>query len=333
MRTLVIGGTQFIGRHVVEALVQRGDEVTLFHRGKTNPDLFPEVTHIFGDRNDDLQGLGAGTWDATIDTCAYYPRQVRRLADALGGRGGTYVYISSVSAYAGPFQPGYAEDTPLASLDNPTVEQVTDLTYGGLKVLCEQEAVACFTSAPVLIVRPTYVVGPFDPTERFTWWVERVAEGGTMVVPGPRDNPFQVIDVRDLASFLVTLTRSQASETFHTVGPSQPITFEEFLATLRETISGEATFQWADPALLREYGVKDSAFPLWGGDDPAERYVAAASPAKAIAAGLVLRPLSDTIEATLAYARAHAERSRPSSVWGLSGDQARALRARIEAHE
>ena len=167
MRILVVGETQFVGRHIVEAAIARGHHVTLFHRGVTGDDLFPEVTHLHGDRDSELTPLATGEWDATIDTCAYVPRQVRALADALGGRGGHYTFISTISIYADPPGPGIDEDAPLRTLEDSTTEVVDGDTYGGLKVLCEAAARQAF--ADVAIVRPSYVVGPHDHTERFTW--------------------------------------------------------------------------------------------------------------------------------------------------------------------
>ena len=208
MRILMIGGTRFIGRHVVEAALAADHDVTLFHRGRTGADLFPEVEHRLGDRNTDLSELATGEWDATVDTCAYLPRQVQSLADALGGRGGHHLLVSSVSAYASPAGPGFTEDAPLAQLDDPDTDEVTDETYGGLKVLCELAAVERH-GPDTLLVRPTYVVGPDDYTWRFPWWVTRLARGGEVLVPGPQDAPAQVIDVRDMASWMVVAARGR----------------------------------------------------------------------------------------------------------------------------
>src|SRR3954451_7771710 len=151
MRILLIGGTRFIGRHVVGAALAAGHEVTVFHRGRTGAELFPEVTRLTGDRNDDLSALADGEWDATIDTCAYFPRQVQSLADVLGDRAGRYQLVSSVSAYASPEHAGFTEDAALAELDDPTVEEVTNETYGGLKVLCERAAVERFGPTTTLV--------------------------------------------------------------------------------------------------------------------------------------------------------------------------------------
>ncbi len=329
MKILVIGGTQFIGRHVVAELLARGDEVTLFHRGRTNPSLFPEVTHILGDRNSDLSGLASGDWDATIDTSAYFPRQVKLLAEHLGVRGGTYVHVSSVSAYASPIEAGYSEDAPLQTLLDPTIEEVTGQTYGGLKALCELEAQRSFRHVPVAIVRPTYVVGPYDHTQRFTWWIEMMARGGDVLVPGPKENPFQVIDVRDLADFMVTLAHAQTAGTYHTVSPPSALTFAGFLELVKTVVGpSDVNLEWVEPSLLREVGVDESVFPLWAGDDP-DRNVGAANPERAYTAGLAPRQLRDTIEDTHAWAVADGFDPVQVPGFGLSQKQVSDLRARI----
>jgi 2'-hydroxyisoflavone reductase len=308
MKILVIGGTQFVGRHIVTTLLADGDDVTLFHRGLTNPGLFPEAEHRLGDRNNDLSALATGSWDATIDTSAYVPRQVPSLAEALAGRGGRYVHISSVSAYAGPFHPGFDEDVPLAVLDDPATEVVSDETYGGLKAMCERAALECFggttppgavtpkVAVPVSIVRPTYVAGPYDHTGRFTWWVERVARGGRVLAPGPKENPSQVIDARDLARFVVLLAHGQsAAGTFHAVSPAPPFSFEDFLTAVLNEVGPPGTeLVWVAPEVLADAGVTAAELPLWEGVGP-DSEVLAASPARAIAAGLRVRPLAQTV--------------------------------------
>jgi 2'-hydroxyisoflavone reductase len=330
VKVLVVGGTQFIGRHVVEGLLRAGDEVTLFHRGRTNPGLFPEATHIRGDRDVDLSALAGREWDATIDTSAYVPRQVRTLAKALGGRGGTYVHVSSVSAYADPLEPGFTEDAPLATLDDPTVETVTAATYGGLKALCERAAQESFSDVPVVIVRPTYVVGPLDHTHRFTWWVEMVARGGSLVVPGPADNPFQVVDGRDLAAFMVLLAHRRAPGTYHTVSPRTAWTFSRFLECAAEAVgpAGGTELVWAPPSVLTEVGVSPAALPLWAGDGP-ERWSGAADPERAYKAGLTPRPLRDTIVDTHAWALECGYHPSVGDGFGLSAEQERQVRARL----
>jgi 2'-hydroxyisoflavone reductase len=311
VKILVIGGTQFVGRHIVAALLADGGDVTLFHRGSTNPGLFPDAEHRLGDRNCDLSALATGSWDATIDTSAYFPRQVRHLSEVLGGRGGRYVHISSVSAYAEPLVPGFDEDAPLAVLDDAATEAVNAETYGGLKALCERASLEWFggtvaganpsgdaapqvPGVPVSIVRPTYVVGPYDHSRRFTWWVERVAQGGAVLAPGPKENPLQVIDARDLARFVVLLAEGQAGGTFHVVSPAPPFSFEDFLTTVLDEVGPPGTeLVWVAPEVLAKGGVTGADLPLWAGVGPGSDL--AASPARAIAAGLRVRPLAQTV--------------------------------------
>lgn len=302
MKILVIGGTQFVGRSIVDVLLANGDDVTLFHRGKTNPNLFAGAHHILGDRNVDLSGLSDGHWDATIDPSAYFPRQVRELAGALGDRGGRYVHVSSVSAYAILTSPGATEDSPLAVLDDPSTEEVTGATYGGLKALCEVATNEEFgpggrawSGQLASIVRPTYVAGPHDHTGRFTWWVERIARGGRVLAPGPRDNPFQSIDVRDVADFVVGLAYGASSGVFHLSGPVPPFTFEDFLTTVATQVGPpDCELIWVEAARLVAAGVTPGQLPLWEGLGE-DRLVLALDSSRAIGAGLRLRPLSDTI--------------------------------------
>jgi 2'-hydroxyisoflavone reductase len=303
MRILLIGGTRFVGRHVVEAALAAGHDVTIFHRGKTGADLFPDVEHRIGDRDSDLSALADGRWDATVDTCAYFPRQVHELADVLADRGGHYQQVSSVSAYASPSKTrGYREDAPLANLDDPSVEEVSDETYGGLKVLCERVAVERFGPRS-LIVRPTYVVGPDDYTWRFPWWVARIARGGEVLAPGPADAPSQVIDARDMGAWMIGLLERGKSGAFHAVGPSSTFTWGEQLEAIASNVAPEGTsLRWVDAEFLIEAQVDESALPLWPGADP-DVLVMTADPAAALATGLTIRPLAETVRDTLAWTR------------------------------
>ncbi len=314
MRVLIVGGTQFVGRHITEAFIRSGHEVTLFHRGTSQEKIFADLEHRYGDRNSDLAAMTHGEWDATVDASAYFPRQVRSLAETLAGRGGRYVYVSTVSAYATPQEPGINEDAPLLTLEDPTVEQVTNETYGGLKALCEAAALRYFGGqdlesglpvVPVSIVRPTVVIGPYDYTYRFTWWVMRAARGGEMLVPGPKENPFQVIDGRDLADFVVRLATGEASGTYHTVSPAEPCTFEGFLTEVVEEIAPAGTsLTWIDPDEISELEISESAFPLWLGTDPL-RLLDTVDPRRALEAGLTPRPLRQSIREIYAHEREH----------------------------
>ncbi len=301
MRFLVIGGTRFVGRHIVAAALAAGHDVTLFHRGKTGTGLFPEADHRTGDRDGDLAGLADGSWDATVDTCAYLPGQVHALADALDQRGGRYALVSSVSAYAAPAAPGFGADSPLVELADPGVTEVTPETYGGLKVLCERAATLRF-GAGTLIVRPTYVVGPDDYTWRFPWWATRMARGGDVLAPSPGEDPAQIIDVRDLASWVVSLVRRQVGGAFHAVGPSQPWTWRAELTEVAAAVGPPGTtLTWVDEEFLLAQGLADGSLPLWSGGQPG-RLVLTADPDAALAAGLRLRPLAETVRDTLEWA-------------------------------
>lgn len=295
MRILIIGGTAFVGRHIAEAALASGHDVSLFHRGRTGPDLFPQATHLIGDRNEDLSTLADGRWDATIDVSAYLPRQVRGLAAALGDRGGQHLFISSTSTYRVPAAPGFTEDSPLVELDDPDTEVIDDQTYGGLKVACERAVRELYGPSGATIVRPTYVIGPHDYSYRFTWWVERIARGGTVLAPGDRTAPIQVIDARDMAEWIVSLVARSVSGTFHAVSPPPPFGFGELLDTIAAQVAPAGTeLVWVDPGFLVEQGCDDTSLPLWPGAD-SERDVNTADPAAAFGTGLRPRPLSQSI--------------------------------------
>jgi 2'-hydroxyisoflavone reductase len=300
MRILMIGGTRFIGRHVVEAAVTAGHDVTIFHRGRTGLDLFPEAEHRLGDRDSDLSALANGEWDATVDTCAYYPRQVHELADVLGQRGGHHLFVSSVAAYASPEGPGLTEDAPMIELDDPSVEEVTDTTYGGLKVLCERAAVERY-GPRTLLVRPTFVVGPDDYSWRFPWWVARMSRGGEVLVPGPADAPAQVIDVRDMARWMVGLFEQHAVGAFHAASPEPVFTWRQELEAIADAVAPRGTtLTWVDADFVHAAALPESTFPLWSGDDP-DVWTMGVDPAKAYGSGLSPRPLAETARDTLRW--------------------------------
>jgi len=328
MRILIMGGTAFVGRHIARAAIDAGHQVTLFHRGQTGADLFPEAAHLTGDRNDSLAVLGQGEWDATVDVSAYVPRQVRSLAAELDGLGGQYLFISSCSVYRTPVAPGFSEDAPLAVLADPDTEEVTLETYGGLKVACERTATELFGPGTT-IVRPTYVVGPHDKTYRFTYWVERIARGGNVLTPGDPADPIQVIDARDLGTFTVHLLEQHTAGAFHTVSPSPPFGFGQLLESIAARVAPPGTtLTWVDSDFLKEAGQDDNTLPLWPAADT-ESDINAASPARAHAAGLTPRPLADTVAETHAAEQADPT-PRPDGV-GLTADQEADLLARWAA--
>jgi 2'-hydroxyisoflavone reductase len=316
MRILIIGGTRFVGRHITQAALDRGHEVSVFHRGRTGDSLFPQAEHLTGDRDVSLSALGGGRWDATVDVCAYLPRQVRELAGALDGRGGHHVYISSVSVYQAPVAPGFTESAPLIELDDPEVQEVTNETYGGLKVACERAAAGLYGAAGLTVIRPTYVIGPWDYTYRFTYWVERLARGGNVLAPGDPADPIQVIDGRDQARWTIELLESSVSGVFHTVSPAPPFGFGDMLETIASRVApAGTTLTWVASDFLTEAGQDEAGLPLWPGDGP-DHDISAASPAAAQAAGLAPRPLADSVADI--HAAEAAEPTTPPDGTGIS---------------
>jgi 2'-hydroxyisoflavone reductase len=311
MRLLVLGGTRFVGRHLVDAALDAGHEVTVFHRGKSGRGLWKNVEEIIGDRETDLEhAFGDRTWDVAVDTSAYVPRVVRMSLEALEHRVDRYVFVSTISVYASFDTSGQDESAPLSELDDPATEEVTGETYGGLKVLCEREVMRKRPDA--LIVRPGIIVGPEDYTDRFTYWVDRIARGGEVACPGPPDLPIQMIDGRDLGAWIVRAVERGVAGTFNAVGPREPLTFEECLTAIREATDSDARFVWLDEATVRAAGLEEE-FPLWSPPGEARwRYVFAIDGSKALAQGLQLRPLEVTVRDTLDYVRT--ERSGGLSV-------------------
>ena len=218
VKLLVLGGTRFVGRHLVEAALARGHEVTLFNRGN-HPEVFPEVEGLIGDRDGDLGALENRTWDAALDTSGYVPRLVRDSAERLRDAVGHYTFISTVSVYPDTLPPHADEDARVRGLEDPLTEEVTNGTYGGLKVLCE-EAVREIYGARSLVIRPGLVVGPYDPTDRFTYWPVRVAEGGEVLAPGVPEAPVQFIDARDLAAWTLGMIEGRETGTYNAVSPA-----------------------------------------------------------------------------------------------------------------
>ncbi len=332
MRVLALGGTVFLGRHVVETLLARGHEVTLFHRGQRGADLFPDVERVIGDRTTDLDRLPAGaTWDAVVDTSGFLPGIVATSARALRQRAGRYVFVSSISVYD-------LKDAPLDE-SSPTLELpegasrdvMIPETYGALKLLCEQEAIDAFGPERTFIVRPGLIVGPHDPSDRFTYWPVRFARGGDVLVPDALDMPVQYIDVRDLAVFIVDALERSQSGVVNTVGPAAPTTLGALLDACAAASDSGAKVVRIDREFLRRWSTGPWIdLPVWSEDGFAYDGITRTDPSRAIARGLRYRPVEETIADTLRWAQT--ERGGAPYKAGLTPAREAALFA-LAAHE
>lgn len=302
MRLLILGGTVFLGRHLVDAALARGHAVTTFTRGQHSAVLPPAVERLQGDRDGDLAALHGRRWDAAIDTSGFVPRVVRASAELLADTVGHYTFISSVSAYRDFSAPGMDERAPVATLADPHVEEVTGDTYGALKALCEQTAEAALAGR-VLVVRPGLIVGPYDPTDRFTYWPHRVARGGEVLAPGRPDRPVQFIDARDLAGWIIRMAEAGRVGTYNATGPDAPLAMGRLLEECRAAAGGDATFTWVgDEFLLAQEVGAWMELPLWIPESAADHAgFLAVNCGRAIAAGLTFRPLRETVRDTLAW--------------------------------
>jgi nucleoside-diphosphate-sugar epimerase len=317
MKLLVLGGTKFLGRAVAEEALARGHELTLFNRGETNPELFPGTEKLRGDRGGDLSALEGRTWDVVVDPSGYVPRVVRASAGLLTRNGiERYVFVSTIGAYATPFATGFDEAAPLAELDDPATEDVSE-HYGALKAACERVVEELFSERSIL-VRAGLIVGPNDPTDRFTYWPTRIARGGRVLAPGPSERPWQFIDARDLAALIVHVAEEQEAGAFNVTGPVGGTTAGEVLETCRQVAGSDAELVWVDEAFLVERQVGEwMELPLWVADSNAEiAHLHEADTSRAISAGLATRPIADTVRDTLAWAQTRAKPGEGTAVMG-----------------
>jgi len=304
LRLLILGGTAFLGPALVEFARSRGHTVTLFNRGRTNPGLFPDVEKLAGDRDpnkgEGLKALQGRTWDAVVDTSGYVPRVVQASAELLAPHVRHYAFVSSISVYKELDRHGLDETSAVATVDDPTTEDVGK-HYGALKALCEQAAEAAMPGR-VLNVRPGLIVGPDDPSDRFTYWPVRVARGGEVLAPGDGEDPLQFIDARDLAAWIILAVERGTTGIFNATGPSKDLLMRDFLAATRTAVGGDARFTWVDTGFLAKHKVEPwSDMPSWVPRTGEERGIGGVSIAKALAAGLTFRPAADTLRDTLAW--------------------------------
>lgn len=303
MKLLILGGTIFVGRYLVDAALAHGHEVTLFNRGRTNPDLFPNVEKLYGDRDGNLTALQNRRWDAVIDISGFLPRVVRASAELLAKAVDHYTFISSVMAYRDLSVSNIDESAPVGTLPDETTEEITDKTYGPLKALCERVIEQIFPGRS-LCIRPVVVVGPHDPFDRFIYWVHRVAQGGDVLAPGNPDRCVQILDVRDLAEWLVRLVEADQTGTYNATGPDYPLTMEQMLHECQAISGSDARFVWVSEQFLLEAGIQPgvhprSEMPLWTTETSDIAHIFSVNCDKAVAAGLAFRPLGETIRDTL----------------------------------
>jgi 2'-hydroxyisoflavone reductase len=323
MKLLVIGGTVFLGRQTVAAALHAGHEVTMFNRGKSNPGLFPGAEEIHGDRDGGLGAVEGRRFDAVLDTCGYIPRHVRDSARTLASSVDHYTFISSISVHADTDE-RIDESTPVQTLEDPTVEQVTGESYGPLKALCEQ-AVEEEMPGRVLVIRPGLIVGPYDPSGRFTYWPLRVARGGRVLAP-PANTPVQIIDARDIADWNLRMISERATGVYNATGPASRLEMKETLEACRAAARSDADFVYATEEFLLENKVGPwMELPLW---IPAgQGALMDADCAKAFSAGLNCRPVEDIARDTLAWA-ADAPNAMPPGA-GLAPEKEAELLAKL----
>lgn len=302
MKLLILGGTLFLGRHVAEIALSRGHEVSLFNRGKRNPDLFPDAEHLVGDRNGDLDALSGRSWDCVIDTCGYVPRIVALSADLLKGSADYYMFVSSVSVYSELSKEHVDETGAVGVLEDPTTEVIDGETYGPLKALCEAAALSRFEGRSS-VVRPGLIVGPHDPSDRYTYWPVRFHRGGEVLVPSDGSVPVQIIDVRDLAHWMVDLAEAKATGIFNAVGPAETLSFDEMISAC--VADGQSMppltrvkEDWLEANEVQAW----SDLPVWIPDTADVRGVSRIDGRRAIDAGLKLRPVAETAADTLSWA-------------------------------
>ena len=305
LRILILGGTAFLGPATVEVARSRGHQVTLFNRGRTNEHLFPDLDKLKGDRFDDLTALEQGEWDVCIDNSGYIPRTVEASAELLKGRVKQYIFVSSISVFADFSVKGMDESAAVGRLseqeiaDAKDMRDITGANYGPLKALCEDANTRVFGDAACNI-RPGLIVGPMDRSDRFTYWPVRVGRGGEVLAPGTPQDPTQVIDVRDLAEFIVHAAEKGYGGTYNCTSPAGELTMGELLDTCRNVSGSDAQFTWASAEFLAEHEVAAwSDMPVWvplEGEEAGHPFI---DVDKAVAAGLTFRPISETVRGTL----------------------------------
>lgn len=329
LRLLILGGTGFIGPHMVRYALERGHEVTLFNRGRTNPHLFPGVEKLVGDRNGDLEALKGRSWDVCMDNNASTPRWVTDSTEFLRDAVDQYFYVSSRSAYADFSTVPMTADQPTYTYETAGVEPgAEDLPYGLRKAICEREVQRVFPDRST-VVRPALIIGPGDPTDRFTYWPVRIQRGGEVLSPGTDGaDPCQIIDARDLTEWMVRMAENGVTGVYNGLGPAMPRPMAELLYGIRAVTTAETTFTWVPAQFLGEHGVRPySHMPVWMPPGPGREGFARFDITPEVEKGLTFRPLAETTRDTLEYHFARPPEERESLRAGLSPEREREVLA------
>jgi 2'-hydroxyisoflavone reductase len=329
LRILILGGTGFLGPHLVAYAVARGHGVTLFNRGKTHPELFPDLEKLRGDRDGKLDALKGRTWDAAIDTSGYVPRVVHMSAGLLSKEVKQYVFISTISVYPDDLKPGANESAKVQELTEPGSEEVRK-HYGALKALCEQAAEQEMPGRATNI-RPGLIVGPGDPTDRYTYWPVRIDRGGEALAPGGGGDPVQYVDARDLAGFVVRVIEEDVVGVFNAAGPEKRLSMKEMLDASRKATDHPASLTWVPEKFLTDHKVSAwDDMPVWAGADVGLSQIDCS---KAIGKGLRFRSAEDTARDTLAWWKTLPEERRAKMRAGLSAEREKEVLAAWKARK
>ena len=321
LKILVLGGTGFIGPHMVREALRRGHEVSLFNRGRTNNELFPDLKLYKGDRNSGLQSLEGGNWDVVVDNSGYVPRHVEDSARLLSSVVSHYLYVSTISVYAVSPAP-ITEESPLATMEDETVEEVTGETYGPMKGLCEQRVLTEVGADRTTILRPTYICGPGDRTDRYTYWPVRTLRGGEMLWPGTPEVDIQIIDVRDFANFTVACVEQKTPGIFNTVTPLRSFKMGDLMEDSLAVTGSDMAPVWVDKTFISENEVADGGgLPIWEHPDGEYAPLSLVDGSRAVAAGLKNRPTRETARDTISWWKT------------LPADRSESLRAGLSAEK
>lgn len=329
---LVLGGTGFIGPHLTELALARGWKVTHFNRGKRDPDGVANVETLLGDRNGKLDSLKGRKWDAVVDNTGYIPKYCKMSADLLAPNTGYCLYISSISAYASFVKPNDV-GSPTGVLENKDQEEITNETYGPMKALCEQYVREAYGERSS-VVRPGYIVGPLDPTDRFTYWPVRVARGGEMAAPGRPADPIQIVDVRDLAAFMMGLVERRVDGYFNAVTAPGDVTMGDLIETSLDVTGADTKVTWIDEKFLTEF-LKPEEMNLapWGPMHGAEAGASLTGIAASSREGLKSRALADIVRDTLAWHETRPAERKAALRSGLSPEREAELLAAWRARK